>query len=139
MISAGEKYTGMNDYRKIRRHDLSKLQPQHMAMIHADTRLALTKFLAAGDRARSIVITHHAPSLQSLPARKQTETISAAYAPNMNDLIETQGSAFWIHGHLHSPADYIIGSTRIVNNAHGYPAKMKSEPTHFKNDFVIEL
>ncbi len=139
MLAAGDKYTGMNDYRKIRRQDLSKLQPKHTAMIHADTRLALTKFLATGDRARSIVITHHAPSLQSLPARKQTETISAAYASDLNDLIETQGPALWIHGHLHFPLDYTIGRTRIVNNAHGYPAKMKSEPIRFKNDLVIEL
>lgn len=139
MAAAGDRSTGMNDYRKIRQHDVSKLKPKHTAMIHADTLLALTKFLETGDRARSIVITHHAPSLQSLPARKQTETISAAYSSNLTELIETQGPALWIHGHLHFPTDYMLGTTRIVNNAHGYPAKIKSEQSRFKSDLVVEL
>jgi len=139
MAAAGDRYTGMNDYRKIRQQDVTKLKPMHTALIHADTLIALTKFLTTGDRARSIVITHHAPSLQSLPARKHTETISAAYASNLNELIETQGPALWIHGHLHFPQEYIIGSTRIVNNAPGYPRKVKPEQNRFKPDLVIEL
>lgn len=31
MLAAGAKGTGMNDYRKIRRHDTSRLQPKHPA------------------------------------------------------------------------------------------------------------
>jgi Icc-related predicted phosphoesterase len=108
MTAAGSKERGMNDYRKIRRQDAGRLQPKHTAMLHADSRLALTQFLAGGDPARSIVITHHAPSIQSLPEQKQSEPISAAYASNLEDLITAKGPALWVHGHIHRPRDYFI-------------------------------
>jgi hypothetical protein len=41
MFAAGAKPGGMNDYRKIRRQDTSRLQPKHTAMLHAESRLAL--------------------------------------------------------------------------------------------------
>ena len=66
MLAAGDKLKGMTDYRKIRRLDTGKLQPKYTALIHADSKLALTNFLAAGDQAKSVVITHHAPSIRSV-------------------------------------------------------------------------
>jgi hypothetical protein len=66
MMAAGNKEKGMTDYRKIRRRDTGKLQPKHTALLHARSRLALTQFLHAGDRGRSVVISHHAPSIRSV-------------------------------------------------------------------------
>ena len=66
MFAAGAKPGGMNDYRKIRRQDTGRLQPKHTALLHAESRLALTRFLAAGDPARSVVITDHAASIRSV-------------------------------------------------------------------------
>jgi len=103
MFAAGAKGTGMNDYRKIRRHDTGRLQPKHTAMLHADTRLALTQFLASGDRARSVVITHHAPSIKSVETGKEVDLISAAYVSKMDDFITEHGPALWVHGHLILP------------------------------------
>jgi Icc-related predicted phosphoesterase len=139
MVAAGSKEKGMNDYRKIRREDTGRLQPKHTAMIHADSRLALTQFLAGGDRARSIVITHHAPSIRSLPEHKHADPISAAYASNLEDLIAAAGPALWVHGHIHHPRDYLIEKTRIVNNAFGYPGSGEIEGRGFRGDLVLEL
>jgi len=139
MLSAGEKHAGMNDYRKIRRHDTSKLQPKHTALLHADSRLALTQFLEAGDRAKSVVITHHARSINSLPARKHADLVSAAYASHLDELIIERGPALWIHGHIHETRDYTIGRTRILNNAHGYPIPDKSGKSGFNPDLIVEL
>jgi Icc-related predicted phosphoesterase len=139
IAAAGSKERGMNDYRKIRRKDTGRLQPHHTAMLHADSRLALTRFLTSGDRTRSVVITHHAPSIRSLPEHKRTEPISAAYASNLEDLIVTQGPALWVHGHIHRPCDYLIGATRIVNNAFGYLDGAEIEGRGFRGDLVIEL
>lgn len=137
MLAAGAKGTGMNDYRKIRRKDTGKLQPKHTAMLHADSRLALTRFLAGGDRAQSIVITHHAPSIRSLPENKHADPISAAYASNMEELIVTNGPTLWIHGHIHNPRDYTLERTRIMNNALGYPGT--DENRGFRGNLVLEL
>ena len=108
-------------------------------MLHADSRLALTQFLASGDPSRSVVITHHAPSIGSLPEHKRTEPISAAYASNLEDVITTNGPAIWVHGHIHHPRDYAVGNTRIVNNALGYPGSSEIEHRGFRGDLVLEL
>lgn len=63
MMTAGTKGSGMNDFRKIRRLDTGKFHPKHAALLHAEARLRLSLFLATGDRARSVIVTHHAPSL----------------------------------------------------------------------------
>lgn len=137
MLVAGDRQTGMNDYRKIIRQDCTRLRPKHTAALHADSRLALTSFLEAGDRARSVVITHHAPSPQSLPEDRRNDEISAAYASNLDDLIHAQGPACWIHGHIHTPRDYMIGSTRILNNALGYRGPEEERNPTFREDLVV--
>jgi Icc-related predicted phosphoesterase len=139
MIAAGVKEKGMNDYRKIRRKDTGRLQPKHTAMLHADSRLALTQFLAGSARGRSIVITHHAPSVRSLPKSKHEDPISAAYASNLEDLIVEHGPTLWVHGHIHTPADYGIGSTRVLNNARGYPSDSAEKTNGSRGDLVVEL
>lgn len=139
MAAVGAKEKGMNDYRKIRRHDTGRLQPKHTAMLHAKSRLALMQFLPKGNRSHSIVITHHAPSLRSLPEHKHDEPISAAYASNLEALIDANGPALWVHGHIHRPIDYVIAETRVVNNSLGYPDTTEVQHSGFRGDLVIEL
>lgn len=139
MLAAGMKEKGMNDYRLIRRRDTGRLQPKHTALLHADSRLALTRFLAAGDRTRSVVITHHAPSIRSLPERKHLDPVSAAYASNLEDLLASHGPALWIHGHIHTAVDYAIGPTRVVSNPLGYPDPARARSSGFRGDLVLTL
>jgi len=139
MLMAGSKGIGMNDYRKIRRQDTSRLQPKHTALLHADTRLALTKFLAAGELTRSVVITHHAPSPRSAASGKEHDPISAAYVSNLDELILERGPTLWIHGHIHECRDYLIGKTRVLNNAFGYKASAGQEHTGFRPDLVVDV
>jgi Icc-related predicted phosphoesterase len=127
MLTAGAKGTGITGYRKIRRHDTGKLQPKHTAMLHADTRLALTQFLAGGDRTRSVVITHYAPTIESVATGKEADLISAGYVSKMDDFIALHGPALWVHGHIHENRYYGIGNTRILNNAFGYPTSNGAE------------
>lgn len=139
MFAAGAKGTGMNDYRKIRREDTGRLQPKHTALLHAESRLALTQFLSAGSREKSVIITHHAPSPKSIMAGKETDLISAAYASNLEDLITAQGPALWIHGHIHETRDYVLGSTRILNNSLGYQTTRDPEKTGFRPDLSVQI
>ncbi len=139
MLVAGAKVGGMNDYRKIRREDTGPLFPPHIAAVHADSRLALTQFLQGGDRARSVVITHHAPSRRSLPAEKQADALSAAYASDLEALILECGPALWLHGHVHACCDYVLGQTRVLNNAFGYMTDGFPEAGGFRADLVVEV
>lgn len=68
-----------------------------------------------------VVVTHHAPSPQSVPERLKTDALSSAYASNLDAFIESCGAAARVHGHIHSPVNYQIGRTRVVSNPRGYP------------------
>ena len=84
-----------------------------------------------------IIVTHHAPSSRSLEPVDAEELISAAYASNRDSLIAASHARLWIHGHLHRPADYWIGDTRIISNPRGYPDKVIDKS--FDPALVLEL
>jgi predicted phosphodiesterase len=138
MLAAGAKIGGMTDYRKIRRQDTSRLMPKHTAKLHADSRLALMKFLTSGDPTKSVVITHHAPSARSVQTGKEADPLTPAYASNLERLIEECGPALWIHGHIHEFRDYQIGNTRVLNNPLGYQTAKDRERSGFVCDLVVE-
>jgi Icc-related predicted phosphoesterase len=79
--------------------------------------------------------THHAPSARSLSPRYAQDPVSAAYASNLDDLVEAYAPALWIHGHTHYSVDYTIGSTRVVSNQRGY----RDEGLGFIPDLVVEV
>lgn len=67
-----------------------------------------------------VVVTHHAPSHESSALEYQNVPTAGAYASDLqDDIIETKPNLF-IHGHMHSSADYMIGDTRILLNPRGY-------------------
>lgn len=66
------------------------------------------------------VVTHHAPSYQSISREYASDDVNGAYASDLDELIlETQPN-LWIHGHMHRSFDYMIGNTRVVCNPRGY-------------------
>ncbi|MFC3692184.1 metallophosphoesterase [Chenggangzhangella methanolivorans] len=75
---------------------------------------------AAGPADSIIVVTHHAPSPRSLRGGQVTGPLDAAYASDLEALIEELQPAAWVHGHVHRSVDYRIGATRVVSNPMGY-------------------
>ena len=129
----------MNDFKRIHNSDRGycKLLPQHVRSEHLFTRCQLRDFLADGDPRRSVIITHHAPSPQSLRDDWASELLSAAYGSNLEPLIEEFQPLLWVHGHVHHSRDYHIGKTRIICNPHGY---IGVEPNpDFDPEMVIDL
>ena len=126
----------MNDYKLI---SLSKtnrlLSPEDTKAWHAKSVRKLTEFFKAGETERSIVVTHHAPSIKSIVARYRVYPVSAAFASNMEDFIRDHQPPLWIHGHTHESFDYRIGKTRIVCNPRGYAST--AENKEFRPDFTV--
>lgn len=85
-----------------------------------------------------VVITHHAPSSQSLDREYLNSETSPSFASNLEDFIlDHSNIKLWCHGHIHSFRDYQIGDCRIICNPKGY--ERLYERTGFKPDFTIDL
>ena len=73
---------------------------------------------------RSVVVTHHAPSFMSSHPQYALSPIKGAFCSNLENLVMEMGPELWVHGHVHDPAEYHIGKTRVVCNPWGYPREM---------------
>ena len=89
--------------------------------------------VTAGD----IVVTHHAPSYRSAAPRFRQSSLGVLFADSHEDLIREAKPALWIHGHMHSSSDYLLGETRVVCNPFGY-ARREENP-RFDWAKVIEI
>lgn len=135
---AEEAGSWMNDYKRIRNssNGYRKLTPRDTRRIHLHSLQKMDAFLSSHDPSRTIVVTHHAPSILSLPEAKRANPISCAYASDLTEFIGRHQPKLWIHGHIHKSVDYHIRRTRVISNPQGYPDDPNPD---FKPDWVLEL
>ena len=115
MQTAGQ---GMTDYRVVDL-DGQPLHPTDTLQRHRQSRAWLEQQLAQSFAGPTVVITHHAPSAQSIPPARQGNPLSPAYASKLDALLGAP-VALWVHGHVHTSCDYLLNGTRIVCNPRGY-------------------
>ncbi|MCP4985476.1 MAG: phosphoesterase [Colwellia sp.] len=83
-----------------------------------------------------IVISHHAPSLNSIQP-SLCDDLSAAFASNLDSYIADSRIKYWVHGHTHYNTIYKLGDTQIVTNQRGY---LPEEPAEdFINNLMINI
>ncbi|KUF43403.1 phosphoesterase [Myroides marinus] len=127
----------MNDYKRIKRYpSYSKLRSIDVYQIHQKSMRWLEQSLTESIAEKNIVITHHAPSLLSVPEQYQNDPVTAAYASNLESFIMTHQPQYWIHGHIHSPIQYNIGQTKVICNPHGY---IDDRDNGFNKELIIEI
>jgi Icc-related predicted phosphoesterase len=112
--------TKMVDYSVISDRDdpRMRLRPARILAEHQRSIAFIEHELRARDPARTVVVTHHAPSLRS--SRCKGEDVDMLYGSDYDTLIEECGPALWIHGHVHESFDYTIGRTTVACNPRGY-------------------
>lgn len=111
----------MNDYKLIRRDpSYSKMRSMDIFKIFQLSKLWLEESLQNSTASKNIVITHHAPSIKSVPDQYKNDPVTSAYASNLEEFIMTYQPLYWIHGHIHTPSNYFIGKTNVICNPHGY-------------------
>lgn len=121
----------LNDYKRIRTSPkFAKISPGDTVRIHKETIAWLISELHSRKDEKNIVITHHAPSAQSLPLESTRDILNAAYASDLDDFIKKYSPLLWVHGHVHCSNDYMIGESRIVSNAMGNPYSRKIGRAH---------
>ncbi len=135
-IAGYEATQTMTDYKKIRvSPKYSRLRSIDTCAIHHRSRRWLDSQLKE-QPGNVVVITHHAPSLKSLPVSKHDDILSAAYVSELDEFVSQSGARFWINGHLHAPSDYTLGTTRVLCNPKGYPDEYNDR---FIPDLVVEV
>lgn len=83
-----------------------------------------------------VVVTHHAPSYQSVAERFQGDEFNCFFANNLDSLIVDTRPALWIHGHMHDSLNYKIEETTILVNPYGY-VDHEVNP-NFNKNLVVE-
>jgi predicted phosphodiesterase len=134
---------GMNDYRAIENYYSDtgfyhKLTPEYTYRLHNNTLDYFRASLAEYQSRLVVVITHHAPSYQSIHERYLGDGMNAGYASNLDEFIlDHPQIKYWLHGHTHTAFDYQVGSTRVLCNPRGY---YPHEPdTGFNPDLTFEV
>ncbi len=137
MVAGYECQQKMNDCKMIRRHpSYSKMRSIDLHAMHNESVKWLRESLSACKTKQNVVITHHAPSIQSIPEQYKNEIVSAGYASNLEDFIKIYRPDLWIHGHIHKTSDYFIENTRVICNPVGYPGeKIKG----FQEYLMVEI
>lgn len=117
-----------------------KIKPEEMCAIHDISRTWLDETLAQPHDGSTVVVTHHLPSLRCVHPRfledEQDRLFSAAFASNLDEMVERYQPALWIHGHTHESVDVRIGKTRVVANPAGYPGSPNS---NFDPSFEVRI
>ncbi|WFS23918.1 metallophosphoesterase [Rhizobium rhododendri] len=144
----GEEFSGiamrsaatyLNDYRLIKdeKEPFRRIVPGQMYQKHVLSLMRIEQMLAVHRRRKRIIVTHHAPSIQSVEHRYLADMLTPSFASNLEDTITRLEPALWVHGHVHHHVDYIMGNTRVVANPRGYP----KEPCYENYDFgmVVEI
>ncbi|MCD6050366.1 MAG: phosphatase [Verrucomicrobia bacterium] len=137
-VGVEEASLTMNDYKRVRNsaQNYKRLSPRDTRLIHQVSLESMRQFFTAHDANRSVIVTHHAPSILSLPEKRRMELISCAYASHLDAFILEHQPLLWVHGHIHHSNDYLIGNTRVLANPRAYPDKPNP---NFKSDLVVQL
>lgn len=114
----------INDHRRIRRCQNGryfKFTAEQAFCEHRIARSWLEKELT--EEVPTVVVSHHLPSLQSVPQHYRTNRdhhTNGAYYSSLEHLMQPHVK-LWCHGHTHDPVSYMIDATRVECNPRGYP------------------
>jgi 3',5'-cyclic AMP phosphodiesterase CpdA len=114
--------------------------PADSLALHRRARAWLTSEIAKPFAGKTIVVTHHAPHRQSLAPRFANDLASAGFINHLPMLVR-EPVLLWIHGHTHTPFDYVVNGTRVVCNPRGYVDRRRAriENPAFAWDKVVEV
>lgn len=144
----GDSVTGMveaedlcPDYRFIYNGEGRPLTPADTVPLHRRAVEYLWHTAAAPyDDGHTVVITHHAPSLRSVPTGFRDDRIAACFASNLDDLVIDSDAMLWVHAGVYGPVDYMLGDTHVVANPRGIADgdEMREVP-NFSADYSIVM
>jgi predicted phosphodiesterase len=136
-INAGQR--GLNDFRLIRDVGTPSglFSPECSIGLHEHSLAWLTAKLDEPFDGKTVVISHHLPSMQSVATKYRDGVLSACFASELEHLFGKM--SLWIHGHTHGNLDYEVNGTRVICNPRGYVTNQGSENFDFNPSLVVEI
>ena len=139
-ISTQNEFTvqqNVNDFHLIKMNG-NKFTPAHFNHLHQTDLAFLQNAIPTSVAEKTIVMTHHVPTLMNYPAQYKGSNINQAFAVELFDFIESSNVPYWIYGHHHfNTPDFKIGNTTMLTNQLGYV--QNNEHKLFKNNSIIEI
>lgn len=108
----------LNDFRRIQFGE-QRFDTVQFSRLYQNSKAWLERQLAQPFAGKTVVISHHAPSLWSWNGSAHALK-KLAYCNDLKPLLHEYAIAAWFHGHVHSPMDYRIAGARILCNPRGY-------------------
>ena len=142
---------GMQDYRYIKYideyYERVTITPEYTTQKYKTSISCIKNFIKLPTNKHKVVITHHAPHIQSIEMHYRGVALTDAYYEELFDLVFDSGIHTWVHGHTHSNSDYLIKHTRVVANPRGYwqyenlanNFKIKSFDTSVRNLELVDI
>lgn len=135
-----EAQTCMNDYKVIRiGSNYRKMNPDDTLKFHKKSKQFLLDTLPMFENQKVWVLSHHAPSYQSIhPKYRSFGIANGAYVSNLEDLILNNPQIkYWSHGHTHESFRYCINECEVICNPRGYfPTEINP---NFNPNFEVEI
>ena len=128
----------MRDFSRIRLGEATFSPADSAALFHRHAAW-LESRLAEPHAGPTVVITHHAPSRNSIHPRFADSLLNACFVSDAERLIDGSRVRLWIHGHTHDSFDYVVNGTRVLCNPRGYAKDGVNENASFDASLLIEL
>lgn len=98
-----------------------KFTPSRFTQLHEESVDYVFSELAKPHEGRTVVVTHHVPTLMNYPQQYLGSSINQAFATELHDRIADHGPDVWIYGHHHAHVpEFSIGKTQLLTNQLGY-------------------
>lgn len=132
---------GCVDYYRISKGGGEPITPADTAGRHREAVRYLEEVATQSfDDGSTVIVTHHAPSMKSVPPRYRDDHIAACYASHLDKLVERVDARFWVHGSQHDAVDYMLGGTRVLANPRGHPKEDAArEIGPFRPEYRLEI
>ncbi len=102
------------------------LTPRKMASLYARDRAWLQEQLGDNSHAKTVVVTHFAPCLETEHQTIPRSPLTSYFQANCEPLIRQYQPDLWLFGHNHWNIQTQLGETRLVSNHGGYPGELGS-------------
>ena len=130
-----ELLSSINDFKKIYYND-NLLGTKIYAELHRNSRRWLIAELEKPFSGKTIVVSHHAPTIWSWN-KSPSSLMRFAYCNDVREVIHKYDITAWIHGHTHSVSDYTCAGVRILCNPRGYTGRKMVEGFNHAKTFEI--